>query len=49
VARGAAFVELLRLNVSDVLAVQANANGQHVVQITGTWVQNGTVTPKLAT
>jgi|GEM_PF-3393656 len=27
--------ELLRLNVSDVLAVQANANGQHVVQITG--------------
>ncbi|MEY3992688.1 MAG: hypothetical protein RIS04_1451, partial [Pseudomonadota bacterium] len=27
--------ELLRLNVSDVLAVQANASGQHVVQITG--------------
>jgi len=27
--------ELLRLNVSDILAVQANANGQHVVQITG--------------
>lgn len=27
--------ELLRLNVSDVLALQANASGQHMVQITG--------------